>query len=376
MDLNDRRNYGVTSGNLEHYKTFHGRGYTDPATNKNDSALIDIDPVRSADAKQYFFKTTNAYLSSISDMTRASLNVAMGGVKSANDIELGPSDLQITTFRDLKTDLKLQSNSCYNFIHSYELELTELEKKASSYSSFISSFDSVLSSLPAVFDKKSAPLASDKAICERIAEVLLEIHDYYLEVYENSVEKQTIYWQKFTEFQSVLAKKTSSASSDSKVEISDLNELKELLQKLLPKSDVRLVSTDFILYPVNVIPGQEDTYATKAKAEEWAKEFGLPESCVIGSGDMYIVVIDTTPVQSILNTSIFSNASVDKWSGTTTEYQAWQTAYNAQCENIKTNTQTLTTKYSTANSTYDTIIKLLSSSIQTLFDCCKEALRF
>lgn len=56
MDLNDRRNYGVTSGNTEHYKTFHGRGYTDPATNKNDSALIDIDPVRSADAKQYFLK--------------------------------------------------------------------------------------------------------------------------------------------------------------------------------------------------------------------------------------------------------------------------------------------------------------------------------
>lgn len=125
--------------------------------------------------------------------------------------------------------------------------------------------------MPAVFDKKSAPLASDKAICERIAEVLLEIHDYYLEVYENSVEKQTIYWQKFTEFQSVLAKKTSSASSDSKVEISDLNELKELLQKLLPKSDVRLVSTDFILYPVNVIPVRRILTLQKLKLKNGLK---------------------------------------------------------------------------------------------------------
>ncbi|MCI6599409.1 MAG: IpaD/SipD/SspD family type III secretion system needle tip protein, partial [Shigella dysenteriae] len=36
----------------------------------------------------------------------------------------------------------------------------------------------------------------------------------------------------------------------------------------------------------------------------------------------------------------------------------------------------ITTKYSTANSTYDTIIKLLSSTITALFDSAKDYLRF
>lgn len=43
---------------------------------------------------------------------------------------------------------------------------------------------------------------------------------------------------------------------------------------------------------------------------------------------------------------------------------------------MKTDVQVITTKYSTANSTYDTIIKLLSSTITALFDSAKDYLRF
>ncbi|HBN4764749.1 TPA: IpaD/SipD/SspD family type III secretion system needle tip protein, partial [Escherichia coli] len=60
----------------------------------------------------------------------------------------------------------------------------------------------------------------------------------------------------------------------------------------------------------------------------------------------------------------------------TAEYQAWLAGYNGQAENMKTDVQVITTKYSTANSTYDTIIKLLSSTITALFDSAKDYLRF
>ncbi|EPA3644467.1 IpaD/SipD/SspD family type III secretion system needle tip protein, partial [Escherichia coli] len=60
----------------------------------------------------------------------------------------------------------------------------------------------------------------------------------------------------------------------------------------------------------------------------------------------------------------------------TAEYQAWLAGYNSQAENMKTDVQVITTKYSTANSTYDTIIKLLSSTITALFDSAKDYLRF
>lgn len=372
MVLNDRRNYDVTSGIPEQYKTFQSRGHIEKADTKKDSTLIAVGQERSTDTKQYFFNTTSAYLSRMSDMARASLNSAMGICKSAIDNERTPCYLQKNSFRELTDDLKLQSNSCYNFIQSFDLGLTDQLKETSSYPNFTTSLENVFSALPAALD--NVPRASDREICELIAELMHTLHDDYLEIFENSVEKQTAFWQKFTEFQSLLATNTASASKDSKVEISDLPGLKEKLKQLLPESttDATKVSAEFILYPV-----EPDTYVSKTDAEKWAKELGLPESCVVGSGENYIVVIDTTPVVAILNSKIFNgDPTIVNWSGTTTEYQAWQTVYNAQSENIKTNTQTLTTKYSTANSTYDTIIKLLSSSIQTLFDCCKETLRF
>lgn len=60
----------------------------------------------------------------------------------------------------------------------------------------------------------------------------------------------------------------------------------------------------------------------------------------------------------------------------TAEYQAWQTAFNTEIENMKTDVQILTSRYSTANSTYDLVIKLLSSTITALFDSAKGYLNF
>ncbi|MCZ8581078.1 IpaD/SipD/SspD family type III secretion system needle tip protein [Escherichia albertii] len=45
-------------------------------------------------------------------------------------------------------------------------------------------------------------------------------------------------------------------------------------------------------------------------------------------------------------------------------------------ENMKTDVQILTSRYSTANSTYDLVIKLLSSTITALFDSAKGYLNF
>lgn len=372
MDLNDRRNYAVTSGTPEQYKTFQSRGNVEKAVKSADDVPTSIELEKGTDPRQYISDTTRAYLSRMSDMAIASRKAAMGIVKSAMDNNSSLCGRQKNNFREASADLKLQSNSFNNFVLSSGKEMSDLELGPSSNSLFKASFADVISAFPAVL-LDDEPRISDRELCEIIAQLMLTLHDDYLEIFQNAVEKQTAYWQSFTAFQSELAKQTASAK-DNKVEISDLAGLKAALDKLRPESttDATKVSAEFILYPI-----ESGIYVSKADAEKWASELGLPKSCVIGSGDKYIVVIDTTPVATILDSSIFKGGTaVTKWSGTTTEYQAWQTVYNAQSENIKTNTQTLTTKYSTANSTYDTIIKLLSSSIQTLFDCCKEALRF
>ncbi|MFP2429045.1 IpaD/SipD/SspD family type III secretion system needle tip protein [Enterobacter ludwigii] len=371
MDLNERRDYDVASGIPEQFKTFPSRGHIKTTETKTDSTLIDVELERSTDTKQYFFNTTSAFLSRMSDMARASRNTAMEVYKSAAANERTLCDLQKSNFRELSADLKLQSNSCFNFIRSFDRDLTYQLKDTSSYPNLTGSLENVFSALPAALS--DVPQTSDREICELIAELMHTLHDDYLEIFEHSVEKQTAYWQKFTDFQSQLAKNTTTSGGDSRVTISGIESLWSQLEKLMvtyEPVDVTTVSADFILYPV-----EPDTYVSKAEAKKWAQELGLPDGCVYGSGDKYIVVIDTTPANRLRYSNVI-NCGLPSWAGSTTEYQAWQTTYNAQAENIKTNTQTLTTKYSTANSTYDTIIKLLSSSIQTLFDCCKEALRF
>lgn len=370
MDLNERRDYDVASGIPEQYKTFPSRGHIKKTETKTDSTLIDVELGRNTDTKQVFFNTTSAFFCRMSDMARASRNTVMEVYKTAAGNERTLCDLQLSNFRELSADLKLQSNSCFNFIRSFDLDLTYRLKDTNSYPNLTGSLEDVFNALPTALS--DVPQTSDREICEIIAELMHTLHDDYLEIFEHAVEKQTAYWQKFTNFQTNLAKYTSTSGSDSRVTISDIDSLWKELDTLMvtPDMDASTVSADLILYPV-----EPDTYVTKEEAKKWAQELGLPDGCVCGKDDKYIVVIDTTPVNRLRYSKVI-DCGQPSWSGSTTEYQAWQTTYNAQAENIKTNTQTLTTKYSTANSTYDTIIKLLSSSIQTLFDCCKEALRF
>ncbi|HBW2601677.1 TPA: IpaD/SipD/SspD family type III secretion system needle tip protein, partial [Salmonella enterica subsp. enterica] len=57
------------------------------------------------------------------------------------------------------------------------------------------------------------------------------------------------------------------------------------------------------------------------------------------------------------------------------KYQAWQSGFKAQEENLKTTLQTLTQKYSNANSLYDNLVKVLSSTISSSLETAKSFLQ-
>ena len=57
------------------------------------------------------------------------------------------------------------------------------------------------------------------------------------------------------------------------------------------------------------------------------------------------------------------------------KYQAWQSGFKAQEENMKTTLQTLTQKYSNANSLYDNLVKVLSSTISSCMEAAKSFLQ-
>lgn len=390
MDLSNRQNYDLISA-IGESKIRQQSEITKKTVRKIDSADNRTERVRNSDVRTKSLGTAGAYLNGISalavssekavtGMTKVlSQKAAMGLTKPLPDDE----DKDILDYlrhrqkcQELNTDLKLQLNRFYNGIQSFSVTISESNQKQSHYYLIKSDIEDVNNALPAQLSDVLPSLTevshmSDRELCELIALIMNTIHDDYLEVYQNVVEKQTSYWKLFTDFQTELGGLISTDSSGD-VTVTGLKELRIKLKELTTKNktDAKEIPAFLILYPT-----ESGTYVSRAEAEKWAAELSLPSSCIIGTGGECIVVIDTSPVENILEATPFSGES-DGWKGSTTEFQAWQTGYNAQAENIKTNTQTLTTKFSTANSTYDTIIKLLSSSIQTLFDCCKEALRF
>ncbi|GAA5238858.1 hypothetical protein BMMON2_16800 [Burkholderia mallei] len=59
----------------------------------------------------------------------------------------------------------------------------------------------------------------------------------------------------------------------------------------------------------------------------------------------------------------------------TARYQAWNTAFSGQKDNIQNDVQTLVEKYSHQNSNFDNLVKVLSGAISTLTDTAKSYLQ-
>lgn len=246
---------------------------------------------------------------------------------------------------------------------------------------------------------------SDKYICSDIADLMSVLGSDYLEIYANSVEIMSAYWQDFSEhIQSNMGKWTHSNKKGDAI-VFDVNAFQKALMHFYyidkyPNGDFHYhYNPEYVLYP----PAPADKIGVPLEeAEKWCAALGLPvippdpkhrtPSPIVevepqGSG-LYVIIPNPQIIDSMSQSSDSMVHRDDKgkekniskeFTGheiSTAEYQAWLAGYNSQAENMKTDVQVITTKYSTANSTYDTIIKLLSSTITALFDSAKDYLRF
>ena len=251
----------------------------------------------------------------------------------------------------------------------------------------------------------SSEFKSDKYICSDIADLMSVLGSDYLEIYANSVEIMSAYWQDFSEhIQSNMGKWTHSNKKGDAI-IFDVNAFQKALMHFYyidkyPNGDFHYhYNPDYVLYP----PAPADKIGVPLEeAEKWCAALGLPvippdpkhrtPSPIVevepqGSG-LYVIIPNPQIIDSMSQSSDSmvhrDNKGKEKniskeftgYEISTAEYQAWLAGYNGQAENMKTDVQVITTKYSTANSTYDTIIKLLSSTITALFDAAKDYLRF
>ncbi|WP_227318230.1 IpaD/SipD/SspD family type III secretion system needle tip protein [Cedecea davisae] len=219
-------------------------------------------------------------------------------------------------------------------------------------------------------------------ICESVADAIGGMGSDYLDVFQQAVEKYAAFYSDFSDFMSKL--KNYMQGGDNGEVLLDATQFLGELQKLISNYSVNGDSTK--LFPPG--GGKENNSATREECEAWCKEMGLdPDKCIgtyTGGDGHCFVHIDTSPLTEIFNsvTNIIvggfpvmdEDGNVifhDLMKCNSAQWAAWQAGLDMQKDNIQTGMQTLTQKYSNANSTYDNLVKVLSSTITSLLDCDK-----
>lgn len=230
-------------------------------------------------------------------------------------------------------------------------------------------------SAPALALFSTAPMAqpratiSDAEIWDMVSQNISAIGDNYLGVYENVVAVYTDFYQAFSDILSKMGGWLSPGKDGNTVKL-NVNALKSEISNLINKYNQ--INKNTILFPTQT--GGGVTTASRAEAEQWIKELNLPDSCLKSSGSGFVVLVDMGPLDKMVSdlNGIGSGSALELDNA---KYQAWQSGFKAQEENLKTTLQTLTQKYSNANSLYDNLVKVLSSTISSSLETAKSFLQ-
>ncbi|MNF71975.1 Cell invasion protein SipD [compost metagenome] len=216
---------------------------------------------------------------------------------------------------------------------------------------------------PITFD---AEANSSNEFFDKLLELIDLIKNGYLAGYEHIF---TAYSDFFSDFNKEITAKLKDwivGANDGKEVKLDAGALRAALTSLINKYSHP--NPESVLYPE---PGKGGT--SREDAENWRETLGLPASCLKQNADgTYCVVIDTGPLLTMRNS--LPAGGVVTWD--TARFQAWQTGFNAQEERLKNTLQSLTQKYSNANSYHDNFNKTLSSHLNQFADMLKAMLSF
>lgn len=220
----------------------------------------------------------------------------------------------------------------------------------------------LLHSAPKEAELDGYEMISHRELWAKIADSINDINEQYLKVYEHAVSSYTQMYQEFSAVLSSLAGWISPGGNDGNSVKLQVKSLKDALTTLKKNYENKP------LYPAtNTVSEQE--------ANKWLTELGGTIGTVSAKKGGYVVSINMTPINNMLS-------SLDKL-GTTDEvvldnakYQAWNAGFSAEDETMKNNLQTLVQKYSNANSIFDNLVKVLSSTISSCTDTDKLFLHF
>ncbi|HHR6406452.1 TPA: type III secretion system needle tip protein SctA [Providencia alcalifaciens] len=222
-------------------------------------------------------------------------------------------------------------------------------------------------------------MMSDAELWEKISKSIGDINDSYLKMYESTVAGYTYFYQKFSEkILSQMGSWVQPGKDGNSVKLL-ANNITATLWSIVNACEGNNNTGDpsYVLLPPQSGGLPVKTF-TEDEAKMWASELGLPSSCVQARNGGYVVLPDLTPLKTMLN-ELEDLKKANGWKDPieldNAKYQAWQAGFKSQEENLKTTLQTLTQKYSNANSLYDNLVKVLSSTISSCLETAKSFLQ-
>lgn len=232
--------------------------------------------------------------------------------------------------------------------------------------------DSTLNStlLKAGLQAPAGTTMSDKELWEKTAAAIGQIGDNYLGVYENVMGKYNDFYKSFTDITSQMGNWILPGSDSNNLKL-NVKALKSALSDfnaryLYPKKE------GVIYPPQNSATGLKTT--TESDAKQWASELNIPSAKVVKvNNDNYVVMIDNTSIETMIRdlTALGSVNAAGILTLDNAKFQAWQSGFKSQEENLKNTLQTSAQKYSNANSLYDNLVKVLSSTITSCLETAK-----
>lgn len=289
-----------------------------------------------------------------------------------NKADVLAQTLQTPTFKGEQKDDRViatqQFQNSLNGVANSDTPLTPEQKTTLQETLDHVSPQALMSAPQVMADPKKT--VEDKVLWEKIAKAIGQIGEEYLGVYENVVSNYTDFYTAYSNILSQLGSWITPGADGNKVKL-NVGALQTALEKL--KTDYSLPNKGAVLFPTQSESGGT-TGTDIDTAKQWAKELGLPDTCVKQSQDgKYVVVVDLTPVDNMIRDVKALGSGVVELDNA--KFQAWQSGFKAQEENLKNTLQTLTQKYSNANSLYDNLVKVLSSTISSCLETAKSFLQ-
>ncbi|WMI97550.1 IpaD/SipD/SspD family type III secretion system needle tip protein [Pseudomonas chlororaphis subsp. aurantiaca] len=227
--------------------------------------------------------------------------------------------------------------------------------------------EKLLAAMPGAYAAGASAGAPD--FFKTLEDMIAFIKTDYLAVYENALKQYSDFYKEFNEkVMSKMGDWVTGKDDGKKVEL-DFKSLIEALKSLI--AGVR----DRRLYPV-----EANKSVSKQDAEKWATAIGLPSSCVIQQNGRWQVIIDVSPLGTMVAELERINpywnggsilGAIPKYSMDSSKFQAWQTGFNSQESELKNQLQMLTTKYGNANSYHENFNKILSSQLSQYAEMLK-----